>query len=214
MKMRHVRIGRDVQVANAMTFLASDRGHVEEAFPGDIIGLHNHGTIRIGDTFTQGEELKYTGIPNFAPELFRRAVLKDPLRMKALQKGLDQLSEEGATQLFRPLKNNDLILGAVGVLQFEVVAQRLKDEYKVECLFENISVATARWIECDDPKILEARWIECDDPKILERFRDKAYDNLSLDQAGELVYIAPTRVNLELAMERYPDVRFLATREI
>ncbi len=201
MKMRHVRIGRDVQVSNAMTFLASDRGHVEEAFPGDIIGLHNHGTIRIGDTFTQGEELKYTGIPNFAPELFRRAVLKDPLRMKALQKGLDQLSEEGATQLFRPLRNNDLILGAVGVLQFEVVAQRLKDEYKVECVFENVSVATARWIECDDPKILE-------------RFREKAYDNLALDQAGELVYIAPTRVNLDLAVERHPDVRFLATREI
>ncbi len=201
MKMRHVRIGRDVQVANAMTFLASDRGHVEEAFPGDIIGLHNHGTIRIGDTFTQGEELKYTGIPNFAPELFRRAVLKDPLRMKALQKGLEQLSEEGATQLFRPLRNNDLILGAVGVLQFEVVAQRLKDEYKVECAFENISVATARWIECNDPKILE-------------RFREKAYENLALDQAGELVYIAPTRVNLDLAMERHPDIRFLATREI
>ncbi|MFQ5643142.1 MAG: peptide chain release factor 3 [Thiogranum sp.] len=201
MKMRHVRIGRDVQVANALTFLASDRGHVEEAWPGDIIGLHNHGTIRIGDTFTQGEELKYTGIPNFAPELFRRAVLKDPLKMKALQKGLDQLSEEGATQLFRPLKNNDLILGAVGVLQFEVVAQRLADEYRVECIFENVSVATARWIECDDPKLLE-------------KFRAKAHDNLALDQAGELVYIAPTRVNLELAMERYPGVRFLATREI
>ena len=201
MKMRHVRIGRDVQVSNAMTFLAADRGHVEEAYPGDIIGLHNHGTIRIGDTFTQGEELKYTGIPNFAPELFRRAVLKDPLRMKALKKGLDQLSEEGATQLFRPLKNNDLILGAVGVLQFDVVAQRLRDEYKVECVFENISVATARWIQCDDEKILE-------------RFRDKAHENLAIDQAGELVYIAPTRINLELAMERHPDVRFHATREI
>ncbi len=201
MKMRHVRIGRDVQVSNAMTFLAADRGHVEEAYPGDIIGLHNHGTIRIGDTFTQGEELKYTGIPNFAPELFRRAVLKDPLRMKALKKGLDQLSEEGATQLFRPLKNNDLILGAVGVLQFDVVAQRLRDEYKVECVFENISVATARWIQCDDEKILE-------------RFRDKAHENLAIDQAGEFVYIAPTRINLELAMERHPDVRFHATREI
>ncbi len=201
MKMRHVRIGRDVQVANALTFLASDRGHVEEAYPGDIIGLHNHGTIRIGDTFTQGEDLKYTGIPNFAPELFRRAVLKDPLRMKALQKGLDQLSEEGATQLFRPLKNNDLILGAVGVLQFDVVAQRLKDEYKVECRFENVSVATARWIECDDPKLLE-------------RFRVKAHEHLAVDQAGDLVYIAPTRVNLDLAMERWPEVRFLATREI
>jgi peptide chain release factor 3 len=201
MKMHHVRIGRDVQVSNALTFLASDRGHVEEAYPGDIIGLHNHGTIRIGDTFSQGEDLKYTGIPNFAPELFRRAVLKDPLRMKALQKGLDQLSEEGASQLFRPLRNNDLILGAVGVLQFDVVAQRLEDEYKVECVFENISVATARWIECDDPAVLA-------------RFREKTYDNLALDQAGELVYIAPTRVNLDLAMERHPHVRFLATREI
>jgi peptide chain release factor 3 len=201
MKMHHVRIDRDVQVANALTFLAADRGHVDQAYPGDIIGLHNHGTIRIGDTFTQGEDLKYTGIPNFAPELFRRAVLKDPLRMKALQKGLGQLSEEGATQLFRPLKNNDLILGAVGVLQFDVVAQRLKDEYKVDCLFEPVSVATARWVQCDDAKLLQ-------------RFRDKAYENLAVDQAGELVYIAPTRVNLELAMERYPDVQFHATREI
>jgi peptide chain release factor 3 len=147
MKMRHVRIGRDVQVSNAVTFLASDRGHVEEAWPGDIIGLHNHGTIRIGDAFTQGEDLKFTGIPNFAPELFRRAILKDPLRMKALQKGLDQLCEEGATQLFRPLKNNALILGAVGVLQFDVVAHRLKSEYGVECQFESVAVATARWIE-------------------------------------------------------------------
>ncbi|HYQ70320.1 MAG TPA: peptide chain release factor 3, partial [Gammaproteobacteria bacterium] len=146
MKMRHVRLGRDVQISNALTFMASDRGHVDAAFSGDIIGLHNHGTIRIGDTFSQGEDLRYTGIPNFAPELFRRAILNDPLRMKALQKGLDQLCEEGATQLFRPLKNNDLILGAVGILQFDVVAHRLKDEYGVECRFEPVSVATARWI--------------------------------------------------------------------
>ncbi len=200
MKMQHVRLGKQVQVANALTFLASDRDHVEEAFPGDIIGLHNHGTIRIGDTFTQGEELKFTGIPNFAPELFRRAVLRDPLRMKALQKGLDQLCEEGATQLFKPLKNNDLILGAVGILQFEVVAQRLKDEYKVDASFENVSVATARWVDSDDSRALE-------------KFREKAYENLAMDQSGELVYIAPTRVNLELAIERFPEIRFRATRE-
>ncbi len=200
MKMRHVRIGRDVQVSNAVTFLASDRGHVDEAWPGDIIGLHNHGTIRIGDAFTQGEDLKFTGIPNFAPELFRRAILKDPLRMKALQKGLDQLCEEGATQLFRPLKNNALILGAVGVLQFDVVAHRLQSEYGVECQFEAVSVATARWIECDD-SVME------------ERFRVKAYENLGEDQSGALVYIAPTRVNLDLAIEKWPDIRFLSTRE-
>ena len=200
MKMRHVRIGRDVQVSNAVTFLASDRGHVDEAFTGDIIGLHNHGTIRIGDTFTQGEDLKFTGIPNFAPELFRRAILKDPLRMKALQKGLDQLCEEGATQLFRPMKNNALILGAVGVLQFDVVAHRLKAEYNVECQFESVSVATARWIECDDHAMEE-------------KFRARAYDNLGEDQSGALVYIAPTRVNLDLAIEKWPEIRFLSTRE-
>ncbi len=200
MRMRHVRIGREVTIANALTFLASERGHVEEAWPGDIIGLHNHGTIRIGDTFTQGEDLKYTGIPSFAPELFRRAILRDPLRMKALQKGLEQLCEEGATQLFRPLKNNDMILGAVGVLQFEVVAHRLRGEYNVECVFENVAVSTARWVECDDPKAME-------------KFREKAYENLAIDQGGDLVYIAPTRVNLDMAIERYPEVRFFATRE-
>ena len=113
MKMLHVRAGKTIQVANAITFQADERHLVEEAWPGDIIGLHNHGTIQIGDTFTEGEELKYLGIPFFAPELFRRVVLKDPLKMKALQKGVVQLSEEGATQVFRPLKNNDLILGAV-----------------------------------------------------------------------------------------------------
>jgi peptide chain release factor 3 len=200
MKMRHVRIGRDVQISNALTFMAADRDHVEEAFSGDIIGLHNHGTIRIGDTFTQGEDLKFTGIPNFAPELFRRAVLRDPLRMKALQKGLAQLCEEGATQLIRPLKNNDLILGAVGMLQFDVVAHRLKGEYGVECQFEPVAVATARWVECDS-ELVEAR------------FRNKAYEYLGEDQGGSLVYIAPTRVNLELAIEKWPEVAFHATRE-
>ncbi|MDH5786306.1 MAG: peptide chain release factor 3 [Chromatiales bacterium] len=200
MKMRQVRLGRDVKIPNAITFLAQERDHVEEAWPGDIIGLHNHGTIQIGDTFTQGEDLKFTGIPHFAPELFRRAVLKDPLKSKQLIKGLQQLSEEGATQLFRPLKNNDLILGAVGVLQFDVVAQRLKDEYKVDCIFEAVNVATARWVECDDEKKFE-------------EFQRKSQDNLAIDGAGDLTYIAPTRVNLSLAEERYPDVAFRATRE-
>jgi peptide chain release factor 3 len=200
MKMRHVRIARDVQISNAVTFLAAERGHVEEAWTGDIIGLHNHGTIRIGDTFTQGEDLKFTGIPNFAPELFRRAILRDPLRMKALQKGLDQLCEEGATQLFRPLKNNDLILGAVGILQFDVVAHRLRAEYGVDCRFESVDVATARWVECSDDKTVQ-------------RFRDKAFDYLAEDQSGALVYIAPTRVNLDLAIEKWPEVQFHATRE-
>ena len=200
MKARHVRLEKDVRFADALTFLASDRGHVEEAYAGDIIGLHNHGTIRIGDTFTVGEELAFTGIPNFAPELFRRAVLKDPLKMKALQKGLSQLCEEGATQLFKPMVSNDLILGAVGILQFEVVAQRLRDEYKVECQFETVNVQ-------------QARWIRCSDEKMLADFRRKLDAQLSLDHADELVYLAPTRVNLQMSQERWPDVEFLATRE-
>lgn len=200
MKLYQVRIEREVKIANAITFMARDREHVEDAFPGDIIGLHNHGTIRIGDAFTEGEVLKFTGIPNFAPELFRRARLRDPLRMKALQKGLEQLCEEGATQLFRPLNNNDLILGAVGVLQFDVVAQRLQDEYGVECLFEPVNVITARWVSCDDEKQLSD-------------FRRKLSDNLAVDGGGDLAYLAPTRVNLDLTMERWPEIKFLATRE-
>lgn len=200
MKMKHVRINKDVKVANAITFMASEREHVEEAYPGDIIGLHNHGTIQIGDTFTQGESLKFSGIPNFAPELFRRVRLKDPLKMKALQKGLDQLSEEGATQVFRPMNNNDVIVGAVGVLQFDVVAFRLKEEYSVECGFEAVNVNTARWIECADEKMLSD-------------FNKKAADNLALDAGGSLTYLAPTRVNLDLTIERWPDIEFRATRE-
>ena len=149
MRMHHVRLDKDIRIADALTFLAADRSQAEEAYAGDIIGLHNHGTINIGDTFSEGEDLTFTGVPNFAPEMFRRAVLKDPLRMKALQKGLSQLCEEGATQLFKPLRNNDLILGAIGQLQFEVVAFRLQDEYSVQCVFEPINVAVARWVSLE-----------------------------------------------------------------
>lgn len=200
MKVHHVRIGREVKIANAITFMAADREHVDNAYPGDIIGLHNHGTIQIGDTFTMGENIKYIGIPYFAPELFRRARLRDPLRMKALQKGLQELCEEGASQLFRPLNSNDLIVGAVGILQFDVVAHRLKNEYNVDCSFENVNVATARWISSDNAQKLE-------------EFRKKAFDNLALDANDNLTYIAPTRVNLELTIERWPDIEFHATCE-
>ena len=187
MKMRHVRLGKEVKVADAVTFLAGERSQLEDAVSGDIIGLHNHGTIQIGDTFSEGEALKFTGIPHFAPELFQRIRLKDPLKMKHLQKGLQQLSEEGSTQVFMPLRNNDLIVGAVGTLQFEVVAFRLRDEYKVDCVYEGVNVYTARWVECEDEK------------KLAE-FRDKAYDNLAIDGGGHLAYLAPTRVNLNLTM--------------
>ncbi len=201
MRLRHVRLGKDVRIADALTFMAADRSAAAEAYAGDIIGLHNHGTINIGDSFTEGEELIFTGVPNFAPELFRRAVLKDPLRMKALAKGLAQLCEEGATQLFRPLRNNDLILGAVGPLQFEVVAFRLQDEYGVQCVFEPLAVHTARWV-----------YARTDERK-LEEFRGKAHEHLAVDHSGALVYLAPSRVNLDLTLERWPELLFRETRE-
>jgi len=200
MRVLHSRSGKEMKIPDAITFMAADRQHADKAYAGDIIGLHNHGTINIGDSFSEGEELRFTGIPNFAPEIFRRAVLKDPLRLKALRKGLAQLCEEGATQLFKPLRNNDLILGAIGPLQFEVVAHRLQDEYKVECQFETINVATARWVECSDEKMLSD-------------FERKAHDNLALDHGEQLVYIAPTKVNLNLTEERWPDIVFRETRE-
>ena len=200
MKIKHTRIGKDVRISDAVTFLAGDRASAQEAYPGDILGLHNHGTIQIGDTFTEGEDLQFTGIPHFAPELFRRVRLKDPLKTKQLQKGLTQLSEEGATQVFMPHKNNDLIVGAVGVLQFDVVIFRLLDEYKAEVVYDQISIYTARWIKCDDPKILSD-------------FKKKAYEHLADDGGGYLTYLAPSRANLQLTQERWPDVQFLETRE-
>jgi peptide chain release factor 3 len=200
MKMRHVRLGKDVKIADAVTFKAGERELVDEAVSGDIIGLHNHGTIQIGDTFTEGEDLQFTGVPHFAPELFRRIRLTDPMKSKQLQKGLQQLSEEGSTQVFAPINSSDLVVGAVGQLQFDVVAYRLKDEYKVEARYEPVNVYTARWVYSDDPRKLE-------------EFRRKAAEHLSMDGGGYLTYLAPTRVNLALMEERWPDLEFRATRE-
>ena len=200
MKLLHVRSDKNIKISDAITFLAADRKKAETAYAGDIIGVHNHGTINIGDSFSEGERVNFTGIPNFAPEIFRRVILKDPLKLKALKRGLSQLCEEGATQLFKPLKNNDLILGAIGLLQFDVVAHRLFNEYKVDCKFEAINVATAQWVECNDKKILSD-------------FEKKAYENIAYDHSDHLVYIAPTKVNLDLTKERWPNINFLSTRE-
>ncbi len=200
MKMRHVRTDKDIRIADAVSFKAGERDLVESAVAGDIIGLHNHGTIQIGDTFTSGESLQFTGIPHFAPELFRKIRLSDPMKMKALQKGLQQLSEEGSTQVFSPINTTDLIVGAVGQLQFDVVAHRLKDEYKVEAIYEPVNIYTARWLDADDPRKLE-------------EFRKKASEHLSEDGGGYLTYLAPSRVNLSLMQERWSDIHFRETRE-
>ena len=199
MKVLQVSTGKQIKIANAVTFMSRERSATELAHAGDVIGIHNHGGIGIGDTFTQGEKINFQGIPNFAPELFRRAQLKDPLKAKALQKGLDQLSEEGATQVFRPVSNSSQILGAVGILQFDVVAHRLKYEYGVDCQFETINVATARWVSGSDNDI--------------EQLKIKAGNNIAIDSAGMLTYLAPSMVNLQLTLERHPDLTFSATRE-
>jgi len=200
MKLKQVSTGKTMAVNNAITFMARDRSTTDEAFAGDIIGIPNHGTLHLGDTFSEGEDLKFTGIPSFAPEFFQRAVLRNPLKLKQLQKGLQQLAQEGATQLFRPLGSNDLILGAVGQLQFDVVAHRLEHEYGVDAIFESYGVATARWLRgsADD----------------LKSIADKYPMNVALDGADEYVYLAPNRVNLKLTEERYPRLKFLETREI
>ena len=200
MRMRHVRLGRDVKIANAVTFMAGERTQAEEAFPGDIIGLHNHGTIRIGDSFTEGEPLSFRGIPNFAPELFRRVRVKDPTKSKRLGQGVKQLAEEGATQVFMPLARNEVIIGAIGALQFDVVAFRLQDEYGAECVYEPSNIFTVRWVSADDQQRLAT-------------FKAKVNAQLALDGDGQLVLLATSRANLQLTQERWEDIQFTDTRE-
>ncbi|WP_027187792.1 peptide chain release factor 3 [Desulfovibrio cuneatus] len=202
MKLRHHRTGKEVAVANALMFMAQDRAGVEEAYAGDIIGIPNHGTIKIGDAFTEEKEpLKFVGIPSFAPEHFRRVRLRDPLKTKQLQKGLEQLAEEGAVQLFRPLVNNDYILGAVGVLQFDVIVSRLADEYSVNASYEPVNISTARWVHSTN----KAQFAD---------FQDYYHHDLAMDAEGALTYLAPNPWKLESAEERYPHVEFRTTREI
>jgi peptide chain release factor 3 len=200
MKVRHHRLEKDINLANATIFMAQDRTNVDEAFPGDIIGIHNHGTIQIGDTFTEKEPLQFTGIPNFAPEHFRRVRLKNPLKAKQLQKGLVQLSEEGAVQVFRPLRNGDVILGAVGVLQFEVTVDRLKAEYGVDATYEPVDFGAARWVLCDDRKVLE-------------EFERKNQAHLALDAGGSLTFLETSEWMMGHAVEKNPDIDFVKTRE-
>jgi peptide chain release factor 3 len=200
MVLHSVRLNGPVRISSALTFMAAEREAVEEAYPGDIIGLHNHGTIAIGDSFTEGETLRFSGVPSFAPELFRRVILRDPMKAKQLNKGLDQLCEEGATQVYRPLTTNDVILGAVGALQFEVAQYRLRDEYSVDTRFDASAISTARWVVCDDAKKLR-------------EFRDKNQTRLALDHHGALVYLASSNVNLQMTAERSPGVEFVSTRD-
>jgi len=199
-KVRHHRIGKDIQLNNAIIFMAQERAHAEEAYPGDIIGLHNHGTIKIADTFTEKEPLKFTGIPNFAPEYFRRVRLNNPLKAKQLEKGLMQLAEEGAVQLFRPLARSYFILGAVGELQFEVIMARLLAEYNVEASYEVVNLSTVRWMTGPDRVMLK-------------EFERAMKDHLAIDAEGNLAYLAANEWRLADTMKQWPKLIFSKTME-
>ena len=201
MKAMHHRIGKEINLSNATVFMAQERSHVDEAWPGDIIGIHNHGTIKIGDTFTDKEPLKFSGIPNFAPEHFKRVRLKNALKAKQLHKGLTQLAEEGAVQVFRPLLGSDYVLGAVGILQFDVTMARLKNEYGVDAIYEPVDFGVARWVHCDDPRTLA-------------EFEKRYAANLARDAEGSLTFLTTSEWQLNYCMEQSPGIAFFKTREV
>jgi peptide chain release factor 3 len=200
MKLAVRRTGKELRPTGVVTFLSQRRDRVEEAFAGDIIGVITHGGLQLGDTVTSGEPLQYTGLPFFAPEMFRAAELADPMRSKQLNKGLQELGEEGAIQVYKPLAGNAMLLGAVGQLQFEVVQHRLKSEYGVE-------------VRLLPSPYVGARWITADDPLELRRFVDANVGKLALDAAGTQAYLLTSRYDLDLTQERYPKVHFHPLRE-
>ncbi|MGA1857525.1 peptide chain release factor 3 [Azospirillum sp. 11R-A] len=199
-KLKHIRSGKLMAVNNAVLFLARDREVAEEAWPGDIMGIPNHGSLRIGDTLTEGEDLRFTGVPSFAPELLQRVRPDDPMRVKHLRKALEHFAEEGASQVFKPLTGADWVVGVVGQLQFEVLASRIEAEYGIAARFEGAGLDAARWVETDDKVQLE---------KFIELNRSA----LAEDHDGALVFLARNAWHLNRAQEDFPALRFLKTRE-
>jgi peptide chain release factor 3 len=200
MRLKVRRTAKELRPTGVVTFLSQRRDRVEEAYAGDIIGIITHGGLQLGDTVTGGEALQYTGLPFFAPEMFRTVELADPMRGKQLAKGLQELGEEGAIQVFRPVAGSLMLLGAVGQLQFEVVAHRLKTEYGVDVRMAPANYAGARWVSCDDE-------IE------LRRFLAANGSRLALDAADTSAYLMSSRYDLELTQERWPKIEFHPMRE-
>ncbi|RME64734.1 MAG: peptide chain release factor 3, partial [Alphaproteobacteria bacterium] len=182
-------------------FLARDREMAEEAFPGDIIGLPNHGQLKIGDSLSEGEDLRFTGIPSFAPELLQRVRADDPLKAKHLGRALVQLAEEGAARAFKPAMGSDWIVGVVGPLQFDVLADRIRSEYNIPVRFEPTQLYTARWLEADDARLIKD-------------FADANRGAMAADHAGCPVYLARNSWHLDKGQEEWPAIRFLKTKEI
>jgi len=200
MKLKHVRSGKLLTVHNPLIFFASDRGTAEEAFAGDIIGIPNHGNLRIGDTLTEGEDLHITGIPSFAPEYLQRVHLDDPLKAKHLASALLQLAEEGAARVFKPRMDSSWVVGVVGPLQFDILADRLKTEYNLPVRFEQTVLHTARWLETSNNKALE-------------KFVDENLPNIADDHDDYPVFLARNAWHLDTSVENNPDIKFLATKE-
>jgi peptide chain release factor 3 len=200
MRLTVPRTGKAIAVHNAMLFQANEREIAEEAWAGDIVGIPNHGTLRIGDALTEGEELHFTGIPSFAPEFLRRVRADDPMKAKHLGRALEQIAEEGAAQVFKLLLGSDFIVGVVGALQFEVLADRIRSEYDLPCHFEGTAFELARWVDGDDPRAIK-------------KFADAHRDNIAQDHSGATVFLARNDWQLNRAKQDYPELRFLETRE-
>jgi len=200
MKLRQARTGKTLSVQNPIFFFAHERELADEALPGDIIGIPNHGTLRVGDTLTEGEVIRFTGIPNFASEILRRVRLDDPIRAKQFRRALEDLAEEGVTQVFRPMLGASWIVGVVGQLQLDVLVSRMATEYKIAVGFETAPYETARWIVGDDPAEIK-------------RFTERHRASLAEDRDGAPVFLARNAWELNHTIETWPDLRFLATRE-
>ncbi|MBF0285364.1 MAG: peptide chain release factor 3 [Magnetococcales bacterium] len=200
MKMLHPRSGKTMAIHNPLLFLAQDRERAEEAWPGDIIGLPNHGALNIGDALTEGESLRFTGIPSFAPRLLRKVRPDDPMKAKHLEKTLRQLGEEGAARVFKAVIGGEWIVGVMGALQFEVLADRIRTEYGIPVHFEGTAIHTARWVEAPDS--LE-----------MKKFLDGNQGELAEDHHGAPVFLARNAWRLTDAMDKWPKIKFLETRE-
>jgi len=200
MRLKICRNGKEIRTNNALSFLSQRRDILDEAFPGDIIGLPNHGLLRLGDSLSEGEELQFTGLPFFAPEIFCMVESADPMRSKQLRIGLMQLGEEGAIQVFRPIAGGPMLLGAFGQLQFEVVSHRLKSEYGAE-----VRLLPARFNL--------ARWVSSDDPLILKKFIQENSHRMAEDVVNAPVFLAAHKSELDVAQQRWEAIRFHALRE-
>ncbi len=200
MKLLTVRSGKSLNLHNPMLFLAQERETAEDAWPGDIIGIPNHGNLRIGDTLTEGENIHFAGVPSFAPELLQSVYPVDPMRAKHLGRALTQLAEEGVARTFRTRLGSNWIVGVLGALQFEVMADRIRTEYNVPVRFSPVALYTARWLETDDAFTLK-------------KFTDKNRTAIADDHDGTPVFLARNAWHLENAVKEWPDIRFLKTLE-